>query len=554
MGAFDYLRVLVDWNRNTAYDHALSDVTGRVRSATWSYGYNAPDQLVAPPATGMLILDNSDGAFNVNNPSAAFTDILRRGTLVKFLHTVGPSPGVETGAAALGILRITDIQIAPDSSGERALVLTLGDWHNELMGALYDPPLTLNTTTGDAIAAAFATGLLPVPYASRSWIMGASALGTDTRLFNNSAFEIPNGYTTLEYVGDNTDTGRGNTLYAFVEEMCAAEMDGRFFLKPTDGGPVYFFYSRNQLAERYSADALISLPASEFTDTGAQYEYARTLCNSLEVTMYPRRVGSAGTELARSQSAFRLQPGETRTISLRYRDPDYPDGTCTATTIVQPVAGTDYTANSAQDGSGTDLTASLGVSVVSKTSSADVIVVNTGAQQVYVTLLKLRGTPLTARQPLTVYAVDAQSIHDYGLHRAALTVAGVNNQELVQQYANSYVNRRKDPQARYRVVRFQFPDVPSGDLYRAAFNVLSDIYGVRIVDDWMEDPTQARALWIAGVQHSVSVETQAWEVTWYLEDFIQQAAWRFDDVLITPDGTIALAGLSVLGVTTRLGF
>jgi hypothetical protein len=550
MTALDNLRVLADWNRDGEFDHALSDISGRVLAASWSYGFNAPGQKMAPPATGQIVLDNNDGAFSVGKTGALYGTVLRRDVLIQFQHTQGTTlGGYVITPFAMTVLRVIDIQIEPGALSARTVVLTLGDWQSELMSAIYDPPLTLNTTTGVAIAAPIAEGLVPLSYAGQYWILGASVLDTDTALFGPgqayASFYL--GSTTLEYVGDNIDRGGGVSLYSFIEEMCTAEMDGRFWLETWPGylgygpRPRWRFMGRGDIARYYEPENTYTLPSSRFKNDGAEYEYGRTICNKVEVTLYPRTVGSVGTELGRSASTFRLKAGESRSITLRYRDPDNPDGTCSASTIIEPVASTDYTANEESDGSGADLTTSLSVVVENRTSAAYLTVGNTGSTDLYVTLLKIRGTPLTARQPVTITSADAQSIHDYGAQSQSMTIAGVSDTELVQSYADYYIQRFKDPQARYRHVTFEFPENVSDPMYRPALILPLRFAGLRIEDDWIEDTTTTRIHWVAGVQHMVGGGT--WRTTWFLEDYIQQAFWQLAD-----------SDLGVLDISTRLGF
>lgn len=545
MTAIDNLRVLADWNRDKAYSHPLSDITGRVISADWAYGFNAPGQLITPPAQGTVVLDNADGAFSPDKPGAAYAGLLRPGITLRFQHTAG----LGVSPAYISVLRIVDIQVVPGSMGGRTVVLTLADWHDDLMNALYDPKPRLTQKTGSAIVTALDTGLVPLPHAGSYWVLDASVLDVDTYPLGAASAIYDVGQSLLPYVGNNIDQGQGTNLYSFIQEMCAAEMSGRFWLATsvTTGNLIWRYLGRTGLANNYDPDNTLSIPASRFIDPGSDYEYAQTLCNSLEITMYPRSTGAAGTEIASITSPFRLRAGESRELTLRYRDPDYPDGTCAAKTIITPVSSTDYTANIEQDGSGADVTSSLGVGIEDRTNAAYVRLTNNSAADMYVTMFKVRGTPLTARQPVTVKSVDGPSLHEYGYHRQTLTVAGVDDQELVQRFADQYVQSNKDPIARYRRVSFIFPDDANDVLYTAAFTLPLQakalISGLRIVDDWIEDVSGTRIHWVAGVQHSVNAVTRTWQTTWFLEDYIQQSFWKLDD----PD-------LSILDVSTRPAF
>ena len=566
MDALDNLRVLADWDRDGLFAHALTDLTGRVLSAEWHYGFDAPFQRIAPPAGGTVVLDNSDGAFLPDKPGSLYGSLLRRDVLIQFQHIQGTNlSGYQLTPYGMTVLRIVDIQFAPGAFGGRTVTLALGDWHAELMSTIYDPPLTQNVTTGVAVAQPFAEGLIPLSYAKQYWIMGASELGADTALFGpgNAYSSFYPGSTVLDYAGNNIDRGNGVSLYSYIDEMCAAEMEGRFWLETWPGPasvvtyaprPRWRFMGRTDLAYRYALASNVTIPASRFLQTGGEYEFSRTICNALEVTLYPRTTGAAGTVLAESGNAFRIRAGEYREMTLRYRSPDYPDGSCTAVTIIQPVAGSDYTANEADDGSGADLTASLGLAIENRTNAAKLVLTNNGTADLYVTLLRVRGTPMVALTPVTVEAVDAVSIRDYGLHRQSLTIAGVDDIELVQAYADYYVARYKDPLARYRRIAFDFPVDTSDPLYRPALYLPLFPAGLRITDDWIEDVSGTRLHWVAGAHHVVDSATRTWQTTWFLEDFVQQGFWTIGDTAIGLDGQMVEMGMSRLGESTRLAF
>jgi hypothetical protein len=543
MPAIDNLKVLADWGRDTSYSHALSDLTSRVQRLEWKYGFEGSGQLVAQPAQGVLTLDNSDGAFNVGRSGGLYAGLLQRDVLIKVVHSTGASGTPYT----LITLRVVDIQIAPNAFGERRVNLILEDWHAELMSMTYDPPLTLSARTDQAVSSAFTAGLLPLPYAGYWWVVGGSTLGTDSKLYASTGYLSANtGDTTLDYVGNNIDEqGRGVNLFSFIEEMCAAEMDGRFWYETdhTTGKPRYVYIGRNTIATNAATLPTSYLPASAFINASSGYESGRVLCNSVEVTLYPRRVGTPGTELWRNGTAFKLKAGENRELTARYRDPDFPDGTCSATTIIAPVATTDYTGNSAKDGTGTNLTANLAVALENNTSSARLIITNTSAVDVWVTLIKLRGTPLTARTPVTLKTASAPSIHRYGLQRQMKTIAGVDDVDLVQTYADLFVGRYKDTVSRYASLTFEFPSDSSDPLWQAAFYSPATFNPVRIMDEWLEDAATTRPQWISGVRHVVNPATRRWSVTWTLEDLSTTAYWIFGN-----------STLGTLGVSTRLGF
>jgi hypothetical protein len=546
MTPIDNLRFLADWNRDAnrtagmGFTHALSDITDYVLRAEWTTGFDTPYQMVTPPSTMTLILDNSNGDWNIGRASAKFYGLLQRDVLIRVQWWDGTTTRYPI------VVKIVDIQLTPGAWGPRTIAVTCQDYHADLMSVIYDPVLSTNHTTSAALTDMLDTGILPIPYASRWWVLDASALDTDTVLFSRvEGYTTYIGKTTLDYVGDNLDAqGNGVSALAFIEEMCAAEMDGRFLYINTSGYPRYIFFNRHSFAQNYDVVNVVSTTPADFMQDGVQYDYGYNQCNYLELTAYPRRAGSAGTELARASSVFALEGLSSRTMTLRYRDPDNPGGTCTATTIIEPVASTDYTANVENDGSGADMTSYLGIALTNKTNAADVVISNTSTERIYVTLLKVRGTPLTALQPATLKSIDASSIEQYGLFKQMKTIAGVDDLDLLQQYADYTVRNFSQPRTEYRRVTVDMQNTDTA-ISPSTGNLLSMGVSkvIRITDDWMNDSATEQIYWIAGQGHAVDALAHTWTATWMLERYLTIAPWYLDDT-----------DLSVLDVSTQLSF
>lgn len=518
-------------------------------------GFSEPYQHIAPPATMQITLDNTSGAFNMGNPSALFAGLLQPDVLVRVSATV------EGVTSYLVTLKIVGVSLVPNSVGLSTAVLSCADWHGDMMNTIYDPPpiptewmnqgyFRTDRIIGDAFSL---NGAVPMfPSANAWWIMGASEMGVNTI---TADYESATGYLIVAYggiygsvnviyYGNNTDAqGQGTSLISFFEEICAAEMDGRFkyVTDPTSGKPRYWYIPRNCLAAAYNASSTRTVRTSQFSQVS--YIMGANLCNQIEITLYPRAVGTAGSELASIGSSFRLRAGEKRELTLRYRNPDNPNESCAATTLVEAVPGADYVANSAEDGSGSDLTASLNVVVSNQTNAANISLDNQSGGDLYVTTLKVRGTPLTAGSPITVRSVDAQSMKNYGIQRQAKTIAGIDDVELVQRYADWYVRRFSAPRNEFRTVSFPMTDQTHGDLKYYALNAqYFSLTGIRIADDWAEAGGTVKPYFVAGVQHVIA--NGQWMVTLLLEDYSAAVGiWKMGD----PD-------LSIIGQTARLGF
>ena len=81
---------------------------------------------------------------------------------------------------------------------------------------------------------------------------------------------------------------------------------------------------------------------------------------------------------------------------------------------IAPVANTDYTANTAEDGSGTDRTSSLAIEFTDAGTSARLGVENEHASDTIYLTAKVRGRVLNEEQALVLELRDEDSIADYG--------------------------------------------------------------------------------------------------------------------------------------------
>lgn len=548
----DRLSFWVDWERDGTYDHALSNITPYVLSADWTLGFQEPYQTVGGPSEVSLLLDNSNGDWNLSKSGAVFAGVLLRDVLIRIQYVRNAQ------TFYLGTYKLKSISISPGAKGERTVRLVGQDWYADLMSTIYDPPLTLNTRTGVAVKNAIEGGGVPgFPLTTMNFIVGGSLLDTTTILPNYIADGYLNcfdGQTILDYVGDNIDAnGEGITLFNFINEMCIAEMGGRFRFQvnAANGHPCYSYYARTTLAEYTNYQIAHTIDTSDFYD--AEYTYGSGQANHLEITYFPRELGAVGSELARSENGFILQAGESRTITLRYRDPDNPEGSCAAITIITPVASNDYIANSESDGSGTDYTSDVYVAVENMTNAAKVTITNTAQNKVYITLLKIRGTPMTAKQAVKLSAIDGESISSYGLYKNSMTIGGTDENELIQSYADWFVRCHSIPYAEYKSITFDYTDETDAGLATYVYEPLSDTKPLFIQDNWTEDTADASSYWVCGMR--CSVYNKHWEVTLILENYnIMSGFWTLGDIAIGLEGQFVEIGFSKLDVNTRLAF
>src|SRR3990167_892142 len=79
--------VSVDFDRDASYDHANSDITSYVLDMIWNNGMTDGAQEFAAPAQLTLKLDNSTGAFNLEESGATFYTLFAEGQLIRVRAT-----------------------------------------------------------------------------------------------------------------------------------------------------------------------------------------------------------------------------------------------------------------------------------------------------------------------------------------------------------------------------------------------------------------------------------------------------------------------------------
>ncbi len=145
-----------------------------------------------------------------------------------------------------------------------------------------------------------------------------------------------------------------------------------------------------------ATDKIILAETDEAHMNGVGITYERThgdnILNKVSITAYPKRTDSTEQTLYSLGEVMKIASGETKTINVKYQNVDTKES-CNAITslMVQPVATTDYTMNTKKDGTGTDLTSDLTVTVNYYTAEAEITLVNNSAYTGKITKLILRG-------------------------------------------------------------------------------------------------------------------------------------------------------------------
>lgn len=216
--------------------------------------------------------------------------------------------------------------------------------------------------------------------------------------------------------------------------------------------------------------------------------------NRVSLISHPRSVQST-TELWRLYDTPAIAPGEEIEIWANFTY----DGTAVPVqSVIAPPGGTDYTANSASDGSGTDLTSSISTSVTLFSESAKIRIWNIGSQLAYLTLMKLRGVPVAALAEVKTVSEDTSSQALYGARDLKLDSEWLQDTNRAVEYASFLKTQFSTPVEYPEVSMIYNPEKQFGlDLFdlvtlnAPSKNINSEVFQVGFIEHaWQRDHGQ----------------------------------------------------------------
>jgi len=140
------------------------------------------------------------------------------------------------------------------------------------------------------------------------------------------------------------------------------------------------------------------------------------------------------------------------------------------TTFITPVKNTDYTANSAQDGSGSDLTDNISIhEFINYGNAVFINVQNLGATDAYLTKFQVRGNPVRVLKWIKVTAKEDGSIGLYGRQEFEIENNFIDSEDTAREIAEEELYRRKDAINLFRVDIVGMPDLLCGDVVRIEY-------------------------------------------------------------------------------------
>ena len=373
------------------------------------------------------------------------------------------------------------------------------------------------------------------------WTLGTSTLDVSTRLartagagsLNAAALvrdrSIANGQDTYALALDNTDD-RTSTTLSELARICASELGYAFIKGDTVGGGTFVFQSR-------ASRAALSTPSGTFSNTMVDLSTGRSrqdVINHVQVSVTSRDIGTSTEVLYAMESTPSINSGETVTFLGPYRDPNESRNKIGGLNMIDSVATTDYTMNSASDGSGTDLTASHTVVTYAGANGVRWDVTNNSGGTSYITKLQLRGTAIRFT-PVVAEAEDTTSQNTYGDNTFSLSMPYQNNAGRAAGAADYLLQLYKSPAVQSDTVSI---------VGNTSAALLAQALGREPGDRVDLTETVSGITSQAYVIHQVTLDVKGGgrlvTSTWRLAPLDTSSVW--------------LLGSSTLGVTTRLAY
>ena len=417
----------VDWDNDGNFTNADSDVSDDVLELNWSRGRDSASQLTGRAIAGELQarMKNEDDKYNSFNSSSSLSGKLLPGLGVKLLLSEDepfPYTFPLTFADDVDAWRGYLDSISPSflESGRKDLVLrATGPLARIAARSTAEVAVATSTRTGAAIT-------LAINDADSS--MPTSIDTGDTTMARWWTAEQP----VLDAIRDIEETELG-----YVGESPSGEIvfESRQHRLKTD-------HIVSQATFSDAADA--ALTYSEIH----QFDPLGELYNVMEADVQLYTVGSLAVLWTLAESGANspaLEAGAAKTFVAKYPTAASASNARHVNAWTTTAATTDMTANAAADGSGSNLTSGIGISVSKYAESMKITLTNNSGSDGYITKLQARGTPVTADDPLRVVEEDGTSQTSFGKRTFPLKGPFIPSEQDARDYMLYMLSIHKDP-------------------------------------------------------------------------------------------------------------
>jgi hypothetical protein len=500
-------KLQVDWNNDGDWGDTGEEIDmGRVRGITCSFGRDRASQLTGKSKAGKLTatLDNRSGDYNQFNADSPIYGNILPGRPVRLL---GTSTTQSDQAIWQGYLtRITpQVFLGGDATAKLEAVGALGQINLDLLEVAMVTSQRTDQVVDDILDAA-------------GWAEGSS-------------------YRTLD-TGKTTITRYWKSQSYAIPALQEVESTEGGFLREGKDGKIIFDNRHHRLA-----GVGLTSQATYSDASGAARVYSGLtqddplphIFNIFQTDVQTYTTASLAVLWTLSETPS-ISPGVARTYIARYPTKSSANNAEAVDAWTTTAATTDMLANTAADGGGTNVSASIGISVSKSSETMEITLTNNTSATAYITKLQARGTAITADDPASIKQEDATSQTAFGKRTWPSKTKFIPDTTEGLDWADFNLSIYKDPTAVLRLSYFANRDTNS--LNEMLDRDISE--RVTVVAENNADLSIDRDFFIEAISHRISAD-RLHQVTYLLSDAVQ-----FSDFWVL--------NTSALGTSTRLAY
>lgn len=498
LGATSHLvwAIEFDWDNDGVFEDEIFDLTTHLKTSRGRKTMLS-DRGFTRQQVGELVLmvDNEDGRFDMlNSASPIYPNALPGRECKVTVSSSGVTYPIFRG-------RVTDITPIGADFSRQATIKVQDGWaalKNKISYGVVEDEDTgsLIGRVLDKAGYVFSDG------------GGVSVWRFPTRIGETSYFGPPDWTRALGLGADIVD-------YWWLSETPADEAineltESEFGLFWFGADGVANFMGRHELFDQASA---ATLTQSTFLRSLASRQSLKTIRNVIRVKAYPK-VLQPPAVLWKLGSKPLIPAGETVTYWPQFK---FENREVAAIDLESPVASTDYTANTLQNGGGVDTTSSFSIEVANQGATAELRVTNNGTVSAYLTLLRLRGVAIDVPDTAQVESTDSDSVDAFQPREITLDLKWQDDVATAQDFAD--------------YLKGWLPDFQPSPLveieHRPSVQFAHDLFARLTVQLASLDVDQDFR--IGQIEHQWLAPTgQGVKTTWYLEPIVYQSNyWQF---------------------------
>lgn len=415
-------KALVDWDNDGKYDGTYDDISADVTKLSISAGRDVANALTGKVKAGRatLTIANDDDRYSPSNTGSVLTGNLVPKRTVKIRTEAPVVRDLFTG-------HIERIEPSVSNSGRKTAKITCLGVFGELTQNEVNIAYAATKASGSAVGAILDAA---------GWSATDRVIDTGTETFENWDVDQIQAMTALRRAEESEP---GLLVETKEGKIGFEDRDHRMVLPHVVSQAEYSDDPTATGAFKYEGIKELDPLRFIFNDFRAQVSRRAT---NAGVTLWTH------PEANTTGDAPELEPGDSVTYWAQYPNPASRtdgDGVSAWTALV---ATTDYTANASSDGTGTDLTASVGLAESDFAKSKKIVITNNHAtSNMFITKLQNRGTEIYNLDPVSVRAEDATSQTAYGqrtFNRSDLAV-WIPDTFSAQEWAEYMLSLFKDP-------------------------------------------------------------------------------------------------------------